>query len=69
MSIDHIISEICNPMIEEVIVIGDSTIFLDYKHQFIGSLHAEDSRLWIQASSCCYLHRVLECNKFSLVEC
>ena len=44
MSFDYIISEICNSMIEEVILIGDSTTLLDYRHWFIGSLHAVDSR-------------------------
>ena len=32
MSIDHIVSEICNSRIGEVILIGDSTTLLDYKH-------------------------------------
>ena len=31
MSIDHIISEICNSRIEEVILIGDSTTLLNYR--------------------------------------
>ena len=44
MSIDHIITEICNSRIGEVILIGDCTILLDYKHQLIGSLHVVDSR-------------------------
>ena len=44
MSIDHIINEICNSRIGEVILIGDSTILLDYGHQFVGSLHTMDSR-------------------------
>ena len=38
MLIDHIISGICNSRIEEVILIGDSTTLLNYKHQFMGSL-------------------------------
>ena len=62
MSIDHIISEICNSRIERVILISDSTTLLDYKHQFVGSLHAVDSKSQNQTSSHCYLHRVLECN-------
>ena len=44
MSIDHIISEICNSNIREVILIGDSTILLNYGHQFMESLHVVDSR-------------------------
>ena len=32
MSVDHIISGIYNLRIEEVILIGDSTTLLDYKH-------------------------------------
>ena len=47
MSVDHKISRICNSMILEVILIGDSTTLLDYEHQFIESLHAVDSRLQI----------------------
>ena len=43
MSIDHIISEICNSRVGEVIFIGDNTTLLDYGHQFIGSLHIVDS--------------------------
>ena len=35
MSIDHIISEIYNSSIREVILIGDSTTLLDYGHQFM----------------------------------
>ena len=44
MSIDHILSGIYNSMIREVILIGDSTTLLDYKHQFMRSLHVVDSR-------------------------
>ena len=44
MSIDHIISEIYNLRIGEVTLIGDNTTLLDYRHQFMGSLHAMDSR-------------------------
>ena len=39
-------SGIYNSMIEEVILIGDNTILLDYKQQPMGSLHAMDSRSW-----------------------
>ena len=39
-------SGICNSMIEEVILIGDNTILLDYKQQPMGSLHAMDGRSW-----------------------
>ena len=60
MLIDHIISEICNSRIGEVILIGDKTTLLDYRHQFIGSLHAVDNRLQTQTLSHCYLHKVLE---------
>ena len=38
------IGEIYNSMIWEVILIGDSTTLLDYRHQFMGSLLAVDSR-------------------------
>ena len=55
MSIDHIISEIYNSIIEKVILIGDNTILLDYKHQFMGSLLVMDSKSWTRASSHCYL--------------
>ena len=41
-------------------LISDNTILLDYKHQFIGSLQAVDSRSQTQVLSHCYLHRVLE---------
>ena len=44
MLIDHIIGEIYNSRIGAVILIGDSTTLLDYRHQFIGNLHAVDSR-------------------------
>ena len=46
MSIDHIISEIYNLRIEELILIGDSTILLDYRHRFMRSLHVVDSKSW-----------------------
>ena len=46
MSMDYIISEIYNLRIGEVILIGDNTTLLDYRHQFMGSLHAMDSRSW-----------------------
>ena len=32
ISFDHIISEICNSLIGEVILIGDNTTLLDYGH-------------------------------------
>ena len=60
MSIDHIISGICNSRIEEVILIGDSTALLDYRHQFMESLHTKDGRSQIQTMSHYYLHRALE---------
>ena len=44
MSIDHIISDVCNSRIGKVILISDSTTLLDYEHQFMGSLHVVDSR-------------------------
>ena len=69
MSIDHIISVICNSSIWEVILIGDNTTLLDYRYQFIGSLYAMDSKSRTRASSHYYLHRVLKFNWFSLVEC
>ena len=64
MSVNHIISEICNSKIGEVILIGDNTTMLDYGHRFMESLHAMDNRSQTQtrASSPCYLHRVLECS-------
>ena len=51
MSVDHIIIEIYNLRIWKVILIGDKTTLLDYGHQFIGSLHVVDSKLWTQALS------------------
>ena len=60
MLIDHIISDICNSRIREVILIGDKTTLLDYGHQFTGSLHVVDNRLQTQTLSHCYLHKVLE---------
>ena len=47
-------------MIGEVILIGDNTTLLDYKHQFMWSLHTVDSRSQTRATSRCYLHRILE---------
>ena len=44
MSIDYIISEICNSRIGKVILIGDNTTLLDYEYQFMGILHVMDSR-------------------------
>ena len=43
MSIDHIISGIYNSRIGNVILIGDNTTLLNYKHQFMGSLYVVDS--------------------------
>ena len=43
MSIDHIKSGIWNSKISKIILIGDSTILLDYKHQFMENLHAVNS--------------------------
>ena len=51
MSVDHIISKIYNSRIEDVILIGDNTILLDYKHQFTRSLHVVDSRSQTRALS------------------
>ena len=62
MSIDHIINEIYNSNIREVILIGDSTILLNYGHQFMGSLHVVDSRSQTQGTSHCYLYKVLKYN-------
>ena len=62
MSIDHIISEIYDSKIEEVILISDNTTLLNYGHQFMGSLHVVDSRSQTRTLSHCYLHRVLEHN-------
>ena len=49
MSFDHIISEICESRIWEVVLIGDNPTLLDYGYQFMGSLHVEDNRSWTQA--------------------
>ena len=40
MLVDHTISGINNLRIEKVILRGDKTTLLDYRHQFMGSLHA-----------------------------
>ena len=61
MSFNHIISEIYNPRIGEVILIGDNTTLLDCGDQFMDSLHEVDSMSQTQALSH-YLHRVLECS-------
>ena len=45
MLVDHIISWICNPMILEIILIGDNTTLLDYGYQFMRVMHAVDSKL------------------------
>ena len=62
MLVDHIISRICDSRVEEVILISDSTTLLDYRHQFIGSLHVVGSRSHTRSLSHCYLHRVLKCS-------
>ena len=43
----------CNSRIEEIILIDYNTNLLDYEHQFMGSLHAMDSKSRIE------LHLVL----------
>ena len=50
MSVDHIISWIFNSRIRKIILIGDNTTLLDYEHEFMGSLHAMDSKSLIRAS-------------------
>ena len=45
MSVDHIISGIYDSRIENVILIGDSTILLDYEHWVMRSLHVVNGRL------------------------
>ena len=62
MSIDRIISGIYDSRIEEVILIGDSIVLLDYEHQFMRSLHVMNSRSRTRAPSRCYLHKVFECS-------
>ena len=62
MSVDHIISRICNSRIGEVILIGDSTTLLDYRHYFMGSLHAVDGHRSEHLVSHHNIHRVLECS-------
>ena len=42
MSVDHIISKICNSGIVKVILIGDNTTLLYYRYQFMESLHLVD---------------------------
>ena len=44
MLVDYIISEIYSSNIGKVILIGDNNILLDYKQQYMGSLHVVDSR-------------------------
>ena len=44
MSIGHIIGGICNARIEKVNFTSDNTALLSYKHRFMKSLHAMDSR-------------------------
>ena len=48
MSIDHIISDVCNSRIGKVILISDSTTLLDYEHQFMRILRAINSKTWTQ---------------------
>ena len=62
MLVNHIKSRICNSRIGEVILIGDSTISLDYENEFMESLYVVNNRSQTRALSPCYLHRVLECN-------
>ena len=62
MSVDHIISEICNSRIGEVILISDNTTLLDYEHQFMGSLDAVVGHRPEYLVSHCNLRRVLECS-------
>ena len=62
MSIDHIISEIYNLRIKDVILIGDDTILLYYRYRFMGSPHIVDSRLQSRVLLLCYLYKVLECS-------
>ena len=61
MSIDHIISDIYNSNIGNVILIGDSITLLYYIHRFIGSLHTMDNRSQTRSLSCYYLYKILEC--------
>ena len=61
MLVDCIISEIYNLRIGEVTLIGDNTTLLNYRHQFMGSLHVIDSRSQTQTLYHCYLYGVLEC--------
>ena len=44
MLVDHIISEICNLKIKKIILIGNNTTLLNYKHWFMDSPHAMNSR-------------------------
>ena len=48
---------------------NNSTTLLDYRYQFMGSLHVVDGRSWTQVSFYYYLHRVLECYWFFIVGC
>ena len=43
MSVDHIINDICNSRIENVILIGDNTTLL-YGYQFMCSLHVVNNK-------------------------
>ena len=41
MSIDHIIDRICNSKSEEIILIGDNTTLLDYRHTMYGRIQTQ----------------------------
>ena len=69
MTIDHIIKRICNLRIKEVILIGDSTTLIDYKYQYIRSLHVADGISQTRVSSHYYIHKVLEYSLFSILGC
>ena len=63
MSIDHIISEISNLRIGKVILIGDNITLLDYRHQFIESLHVVEVGHGPEHLVSRYnIHRVLDCS-------
>ena len=57
MSVNHIINEIYNSNIRKVILLDDNTTLLDYGHRFMGSLHAVDSKSWIQVLFRCNFMR------------
>ena len=62
MLVDHINCWICNSRIRKIILIGDNITLLDYRYQFIRSLHIVDSRSQTRTLSYCYLYGVLECS-------